>query len=124
MNMIEPQPITVIGRTDLVAHAKRLVAEGYRLVQICCTTGTETLELTYSFDRDYSLANLRVAVPRTDAVIPSITAAYLAAFTYENELQDLFGIKVTDLAIDYKGKFYTTAIPTPFLQKKTTQTGA
>jgi ech hydrogenase subunit D len=117
--MIEPQPIIAIDRSELPAKASQLCKEGQRLVQICCTTGEETLEITYSFDKAYSFSNLRVTVPKSDAVIPSITGSYLAAFTYENELQDLFGLKVTDLAINYNGKFYTTAIPTPFNQKKT-----
>jgi len=116
--MIEPQPITTIDRSELPAKAASLASQGYRLVQICCTTGETALELTYSFDKQYAFSNLRVIVPRNDAVIPSITGSYLAAFTYENELQDLFGITVTDLAINYNGKFYTTAITTPFLQKR------
>lgn len=118
--MIEQQPITTIDRNELPAAAAKYAGEGYRLVQICCTTGSESFEITYSFDKEYSFSNLRVTVSRTDAVVPSITGAYLAAFTYENELQDLFGITVTGLAINYNGKFYTTAIPTPFAQKKTT----
>ena len=116
--MIEPQPITTIDRSELPARASAFSSEGRRLVQICCTTGETTLELTYSFDREYAFSNLRVVVPRSDAVVPSITGSYLAAFTYENELQDLFGIKVNGLAINYNGKFYTTAITAPFLQKK------
>jgi ech hydrogenase subunit D len=118
--MIEPQPITTIDRNELVAKAYNLASQGCRLVQICCTTGETTLELTYSFDKDYAFSNLRVIVPRNDAVVPSITDSYLAAFTYENELQDLFGFTVTGLAINYNGKFYITAVKHPFLQKKNT----
>ena len=118
--MIEPQPITTIDRSELPAKTATLASQGWRLEQICCTTGDTSLELTYSFDREYAFSNLRVIVPRSDAVIPSITGSYLAAFTYENELQDLFGITVTDLAINYNGKFYITTIKHPFLQKKNT----
>lgn len=118
MSMIETQPITVIDRSELPIKAKELSGKGYRLVQICATTGDETLEVTYSFDREYSLTNLRTTLQKSDPVTPSITGSYLAAFTYENELQDLFGIRVTDLAINYNGNFYLTAIKTPFLQKK------
>ena len=116
--MIEPQPVTVIDRSELPITAKELSGKGYRLVQICATTGDETLEVTYSFDRGYSLTNLRTILQKSDPVMPSITGSYLAAFTYENELQDLFGIRVTDVAINYNGNFYHTAIKTPFLQKK------
>jgi ech hydrogenase subunit D len=119
MNMIEPQPMTVIDRSALPEKAKELSGEGYRLVQVCATNVDETLEVTYSFDREYSLVNYRVVIQKSDPVLPSITGAYLAAFAYENELQDLFGIQVTDLAINYNGNFYHTAIKTPFLQKKT-----
>lgn len=116
--MIEEQPIETIDRSALVARSTALYKAGHRLVQICATTGEVELEVTYSFDKDYAFSNLRVMVPRHDAVLPSITGSYLTAFPYENELQDLFGIQVTDLAIDYKGKFYKKSMPTPFLTTK------
>jgi ech hydrogenase subunit D len=118
MTMIEPQPVTITDRADLPEKAKELFVQGYRLVQICATTGDSTLEVTYSFDRDYAFTNMRVILQKDDTVLPSITGSFLAAFTYENELQDLFGIKVTDLAINYNGNFYKMSIKTPFLEKK------
>jgi len=60
------------------------------------------------------LCNVRVVLPKNDPVVPSITKAYFAAFTYENELHDLFGITVTDLALDFKGTFYKLSTKTPF----------
>lgn len=118
MTMIEPQPVTITDRADLPEKAKELFVQGYRLVQICATTGDSTIEVTYSFDRDYAFTNMRVILQKDDTVLPSITGSFLAAFTYENELQDLFGIKVTDLAINYNGNFYKMSIKTPFLEKK------
>jgi ech hydrogenase subunit D len=47
-------------------------------------------------------------------VVPSISATYLAAFAYENELQDLFGMKVEGLVLDFKGKFYRKRHDAPF----------
>jgi ech hydrogenase subunit D len=119
MNMIEPQPMTAIEAGEIAAKAAALAKEGYRLVQICCTALPETLEVTYSFDKEYSLENYRVVLQRSDPSLPSITGAYLAAFTYENELQDLFGIKVSDMALNFNGNFYRIAQKTPFLQSKT-----
>ena len=110
---IEEQPVTAIDRSELVSRAARLRTEGYRLVQVCCVL-KDDFELTYSFDKDRRLTTLRFSVTRADATVPSITGSYLAAFTYENELQDLFGLKVTDLALDFKGTFYRTATKTPF----------
>jgi ech hydrogenase subunit D len=115
---IESQPVTAIQRSELVAKAAQMRAEGYRLVQISCLL-KDDFELSYSFDKGYRLVTLRFSVPRADATVPSITATYLAAFTYENELQDLFGLKVTDLALNFNGTFYRTSIKTPFAVPKT-----
>ena len=38
----------------------------------------------------------------------------MQALLYENEMHDLFGINVKNMAIDYKGTFYRTAVKTPF----------
>jgi ech hydrogenase subunit D len=119
MNMIEPQPITAIDRSEIVAKAGELAKEGHRLLQICCTASAETLEITYSFDKEYALSNFRVTLQRSDPALPSITGAYLAAFTYENELQDLFGINVSDMALNFNGNFYRLSQKTPFLKPKT-----
>jgi ech hydrogenase subunit D len=98
---------------------------GARLVQICCVKeppakGEAVLfELHYTFDKGYRLTGYKIAVaPGTE--IPSITAIYPCAFLYENEMHDLFGVRVTDINIDYKGKFYKLARQRPF-NPETTQ---
>ena len=111
--MSEPQEIMPIGKTDLVGIVAQLFAEGYRLVQIGCTTLPSTYELNYSFDKDYRFKNLRITVI-PDEEVPSITAIYPNAFLYENEIHDLFGVTVKNIAIDYHGTLYRTAIKTPF----------
>ena len=50
----------------------------------------EHVELTYSFDRDSQLANLRLQLPAAEARVPSISSIYWCAFLYENEIHDLF----------------------------------
>lgn len=103
-------PITI---SELVVKATQMRRDGYRLVQISCILA-DAFEITYSFDKDLDLVNLRVSVPKTEPIIPSITEPYLCAFTYENELQDLFGLTVTDMKINFNGNFYQTAVKTPF----------
>jgi ech hydrogenase subunit D len=49
-----------------------------------------------------------------DTEIPSITKIYPCAFLYENEMHDLFGIRIKDINIDYKGTLYKLARPKPF----------
>jgi len=114
----EEQPVISLDKNALVAKVAELKKDGYRLVQICATTGAENFEITYSFDKDYKFLNLRLNIPRADAVLPSISGEYFMAFTYENEFQDLFGMKVTDLKLDFGGKFYQLAKKTPFNETK------
>jgi ech hydrogenase subunit D len=114
----EEQTLQSIEKKDLVAKVAGLKKDGYRLAQVCATTLAENFEITYSFDKNLNMLSLRVMVPRADAVIPSITGEYFGAFTYENELQDLFGMKVTGLKLDFGGKFYQLAKKTPFNETK------
>jgi ech hydrogenase subunit D len=111
---IEKQDIVAIAREELPARAAQLKGEGWRIVHVACTTLADSLEITYAFDKAYTLVNYRVMVPKADPTVPSITASYLAAFAYENELQDLFGMRVTGLALDFKGQFYRKRAQAPF----------
>ena len=88
--------------------------EGYRLVQIGATRLPEHVELTYSFDRDLRLANLRLQVPAAEARVPSISSIYWCAFLYENEMHDLFNVQVEGMAVDFHGHLYETAVKFPF----------
>ncbi len=93
-------------------------AEGYRLGQMCgVVLDDETYELIYSFDKGHELVNLKLDVP-VDAEIPSITRIYWPAFIYENEIQDLFGVKFTHSELDYGGTFFKVSEPTPWKPKK------
>ena len=88
--------------------------QGYRLVQIGATRLPEHVELTYSFDRESRLANLRCQVAATGARVPSISSIYWCAFAYENELHDLFNVQVDGMAVDFHGHFYETTVKFPF----------
>lgn len=111
---IEKQPVSVITKSQLPQQAKQFLDDGYRLVQICATTLADEFEITYSFDKNYALQNVRAMVAKSDPVVPSISGVYLCAFTYENEIHDLFGITFTGLALDFKGTFYRKSAATPF----------
>ena len=116
--MVEEQEMVSIDKKELVGAAAELMGQGYRLVQICCTTLADNYEMNYSFDRDYRFKNLRFAVKAGEEV-PSISRIYWNAFLYENEIHDLFGIPITNIVIDYQGTLYRTLIPSPFkLQEK------
>jgi len=103
-----------IALETLLARVRDLQTQGYRLVQISATTLPEHLELTYSFDREIHLVNLRVQAPTPSPRVPSISGIYLCAFIYENELHDLFNLRVDDMAVDFQGRFYKTSVKYPF----------
>ena len=111
--MSEPQEIISIEKDALLGAVSDLFAQGYRMVQIGCTTLADAYELNYSFDKDYLFKNLRITVQQQDE-IQSISVIYPNAFLYENEINDLFGLNIKNISVDYKGAFYRTAIKTPF----------
>jgi len=115
--MIEEQTIVSVMPETLVAEARKLCDQGYRLVQICATRLGEELQLDYSFDLNRTFVNLRFNLPKVGGRVPSISGIYWCAFTYENEISDLFGVQVDGNVLDFKGNFYTTAMKHPFIQE-------
>ena len=107
------QEIIPTDKSDLVGLAAGLFSEGYRLVQIGCSTLADAYEITYSFDRHYLLRNLRITLAPGEE-LESISVIYPGAFLYENEIYDLFGVPIRHIAVDYRGTLYRTAIATPF----------
>lgn len=104
----------------IVDEAMIMKEAGYRLVQIGCTSlaagsveHANALEMFYSFDKNYDLVNIKILIG-TDAEIPSISSIYPAAYLYENEIHDLFGVFIKGMSLDFKGNLYKTAIPCPF----------
>lgn len=108
------QLFELIPVDTLLDRARALREQGCRLVQICATRIAEELELTYSFDRERQMSNLRVLVPAGEARVPSISSVFWCAFLYENEMHDLFNLEVEGMAVDFHGKLYTTAVKFPF----------
>jgi ech hydrogenase subunit D len=114
----DEQVMEEIGLPTLLERVQRMQTEGWRLAQACCTRLVADQEVNYSFDRDGRLHTLRVRLPMNDPRLPSISRFYWSAFLYENEMHDLFGITIDGMAIDYKGRFYTTMIPTPYVTRE------
>ena len=105
-----------IEPTQLVDKIQDYKADGYRLAQVHCTKVSEGFELTYSFDKDHVLTNLRLTIPEEEEIM-SITGISWAAFIYENEMQDLFGVKFKHMALNYGGHFFKVSQPTPWNPK-------
>jgi ech hydrogenase subunit D len=102
---------------NLLEEVKALFQSGHRLVTATCLDQGENFEIIYHFDKDLKLTNLRMVFPK-DKEIPSITGSYLAAFLIENEMKELFNVKISGIAVDYGGKLLVTeeTIATPMLK--------
>ena len=112
------EQIEVITTDSLLDQVRAKHKQGCRLVQISATQLPDQVELTYSFDLNSQLTNLRLLLP-AGARLPSISSIYLCAVLYENEIHDLFGVPVDGMSIDFKGSFYKTAVKFPFGSLKT-----
>jgi len=101
-----------IEPADLMKEAQKLKDEGYRIVQICANK-VNGFELSYSFDKEHDMKTLRLNIAEEDEVM-SISNIFFPAFLYENEMKDLFGIKITNLVLDFNGNLYKLAQKTPW----------
>jgi len=92
-----------ISKDQLLGEVQNMMYDKYRFVtSTCVDTGDEHLDVTYHFDKDLQLKNYRIRVQRGEEV-PSISKIYLCALLVENEMKELFGLNVTNIAIDYGG---------------------
>lgn len=86
---------------------------GYRLAQICATAFEGYNELVYSVALGYKFENYKIIVP-IDTEITTISDYFPSAMLYENEMKELFGVKIKSINPDYQDKLYRIAVKTPF----------
>lgn len=102
---------------EIVSLAKRKREEGARFVEIHATTLEHGFLLNYAYTDDEQVCdNYRVKIDETTAV-PSVSSVFLAAFFFENEIHDLFGIDIEGIAIDFHGNFYQVSLEAPMAHK-------
>ena len=109
----ELQSIEPIEASRLLNEVDAFRGAGWRLVQILAVGDAAGVELSYSFGLALAMRSLRLRVAAGSA-IPSVTALYPAAFLYENEIRDLFGVNIERIAGDWQGKVYDVAGDKPF----------
>jgi hypothetical protein len=81
-------------------------------LEIAVNTAPNT-DLYYTYEIDGRLINYKVAGVSQDESVPSITDVFLAAFVFENEARELFGVDMHDIAIDFAGAMYAPAVSEP-----------
>lgn len=103
----------IIKREDVHQVAVEKKQAQWRCLQMLCTKTEQGIDVTYTFKKDEVIDNLTVKGVKEDEHVQSITDVYIGVFPFENEAHDLFGLKVDDIAIDFKGRFYDLATPEP-----------
>lgn len=96
--------VTPVPVESIQAEVWKMKADGYRFVTMTCCDEGEAHDVLYHFDKEYALKHLRVKVPKGTA-LPSVSGIFFAALLTENEMQDLLGVKVSGLLIDFAGRF-------------------
>ncbi len=106
--------------TWFLAEVARYREEGWRLAIINATTvlaGEEAedgaFDVSWTFATDERLEHIRLHILPGEEV-PSISKSFGAAFLYENEMRELFGINVTGIVVDLRGQLYQTSSRVPF----------
>lgn len=107
------QEFIPLALDELHREAAVLKTEGWRFIQTHAVNAEDGIDLYYSFMKDGLVANYRVEGVKKDQPVPSITDLFLAAFVFENEARELFGVDMRDIAIDFAGAMYAPAVDEP-----------
>ena len=118
MNKYNDFPITLVTKDRLYEIMQEKYENGYRMTQICATAFEGYNEVIYSVNKEYDMENYKIELP-IDEEIKSFSDIFPAATLYENEIKELWGVKVVGMAIDYNNKFYRIKKDTP-LKKQIT----
>ncbi len=102
-----------IALENLHREAAIMKAEGWRFIETHAVNTDNGVDLYYAFMKDGLARNLKIVGVTKDDAVPSITDMFLAAFVFENEARELFGVDMKDIAIDFAGTMYAPAISEP-----------
>ena len=107
---------------QLLAEVHQCKFEGYRFVTATSVdNGDGTIDVLYHFDKDFVMKNFKITVNKEDKV-PSISKDFFSAVLVENEIKELFGVNIVDIAIDYGGRMLLTdeQMSSPMLRNQIT----
>lgn len=101
---------------ELLPLVQTLKHDGVRFVQLCAemTGANDAIDLLYSFYDEATDAAVNYVVRDVRGrEVPSIQGLYFAAFSYENETHDLFGVRFANMELDFGGHFFNLAATEP-----------
>lgn len=100
---------------ELLTRVQTLKHEGIRFVQMCAETTEQGIDLLYTFYDETTQNALNLCVYGIDesSRVPSIQGLYFAAFSYENEAHDLYGVRFVNMKLDFGGHFFNLVTSEP-----------
>ena len=93
---------------NMIEKIAALIPQGYRFVTMTVVDSETHFDIYYHFDLNYELTNLWLKLGREES-LPSISGVCSPALVIENEIQDLFGIRIDNLEMDYQSNFLLSA---------------
>ena len=111
-----------ITSDQLLDEISKSKYQGYRFVTATCAdNGDDTIDVLYHFDKNYEMRNYRITVKKGEEV-PSISKIFFCAVLVENEMKELFGINITDIALDFGGHMLLSEeeLDSPMLRRQIT----
>ena len=96
-----------VDKAELIPAAKKMLAEKARLSTASCVDLGDKFEIIYHFEpreNPEPLTHIRVKIAKGDS-LPSISNVYLCAALIENEIQELFNIQISGIALDFQKRF-------------------
>ena len=104
-----------IPLSELLTRVQTLKHQGFRFIQMCAETTAAGIDLLYTFyDETCDNAfNLCIYGIDHDSEVPSIQGLYFAAFSYENETHDLYGVNFINMQLNFGGNFFNVACDEP-----------
>lgn len=115
--MREEYRITELDAQMLPIKVLKAHSSGARLVQICSVSTDTGYDLFYSFALDYKFVNYKVKLGFSESIV-SISDIFPSAALYENEMAELFGVKIEYINLDYQKHLYNIDVETPFKKEK------
>ena len=110
--------VKIVTQPEMQEVARRLKESGARLITIVGYDAGATLEVTYFFHTGVGKSEeYRVVVPKQggNEEIAGISHIWPAAYVAENEVSEMFGVKVKDVP----GRFFLHESITAPLRRKT-----
>lgn len=102
------QDFRLLELDQLLHTAEEYKEKGYRFDQMLAILERDySITLIYTFVLDMNVVNFKICgIQKGVTPVPSITKLFLAAFVFENEAHDLYGVNIEGNVLDFHGNFY------------------